>query len=123
MNLILLYLGASLTALWGIAHLFATKGVVKGFGDISADNNNIITMEWIVEGFCLTFIGGLIAIVTLIDPQTTVSRAVYVFSAAGLIVLAIVSIFTGFKVNFIPFRLCPLIFSASAIFILAGAFI
>ena len=43
-----LYVGAGLTALWGIAHLVPTKSVVDGFGDISEDNRHIITMEWIV---------------------------------------------------------------------------
>lgn len=38
MNLVLLYLGAALTALWGIAHLFPTNSVVKGFGASSVNN-------------------------------------------------------------------------------------
>ena len=46
--------------LWGIAHLFATRAVVKGFGEISKDNKKIITMEWIVEGVSLIFIGTLV---------------------------------------------------------------
>jgi hypothetical protein len=122
MSQVLLFAGALLTALWGIAHLFATKSVVKGFGEVSADNKNIITMEWIVEGFCLIFIGVLVAISTLINPQNEVSIAVYITSAIGLIILAVISIFTGFKVKFIPFRLCPFIFTISAVLILAGAF-
>jgi hypothetical protein len=44
-DLILSYLGAVLTGLWGVAHLFPTKAVVEGFGDISVDNRRIITME------------------------------------------------------------------------------
>ena len=119
-NLILLYLGAALTALWGIAHLFPTGSVVKGFGDISTDNQRIITMEWIVEGVSLIFIGALIATVTFIDPLTAVSKAVFMLSVIGLFVLATVSLFTGFKVNFLPFKLCPFIFTASALLILIG---
>ena len=119
-NLILLYLGAALTALWGIAHLFPTGSVVKGFGAISTDNQRIITMEWIVEGVSLIFIGALIATVTFIDPVTAVSKAVFMLSVIGLFVLATVSLFTGFKVNFLPFKLCPFIFTASALLILIG---
>ncbi len=48
-NQILAYIGAGLTTLWGVAHLFPTKNVVADFGDISEDNRHIITMEWIVE--------------------------------------------------------------------------
>lgn len=122
-NLIMLYLGAALTALWGVAHLFPTVSVVKGFGAISADNQRIITMEWIVEGVSLIFIGVLVASVTTIDPMSTVSKAVFLLSAIGLFVLATVSLFTGFKVNFLPFKLCPFIFTASALLILAGGVI
>jgi len=120
-NLVLLYLGAALTGLWGIAHLFPTRSVVKGFGDISLDNQRIITMEWIVEGVSLIFIGVLVAVVTLIDPASVVSKAVYLVSALALIVLASVSLFTGFKVNFLPFKLCPVIFTVSAVLILLGS--
>jgi len=119
MNL-MLYLGAALTGLWGIAHLFPTGSVVKGFGEISADNRRIITMEWIIEGVALIFIGVLTASVTFMDPTAAVSRAVFKLAAIELIVLAIVSLFTGFRVNSIPFKLCPIIFTASALLILAG---
>lgn len=117
---VLLYIAAALTALWGIAHLFPTKSVVIGFGDISRDNRLIITMEWIIEGVAMIFIGLLVATVTVIDPITSISRAVYLLSAIVLFVLAAVSVFTGFRVNFLPFKLCPFIFTASAILILLG---
>jgi hypothetical protein len=120
-NLVLLYLGAALTALWGIAHLFPTRSVVKGFGAVSADNQQIITMEWIVEGVSLIFIGILVACVTFIDPTGIASKAVFLLSAIVLFVLASVSLFTGFKVNFLPFKLCPFIFQASALLFLVGA--
>ena len=58
---ILLYVGAAITIIWGVAHLFPTKSVVKGFGDISTDNKHIITMAWIVEGVALIFIGFIVA--------------------------------------------------------------
>jgi len=121
-NIVLLYVGAGLTAIWGIAHLFPTSSVVKGFGEISADNKKIITMEWIVEGVSLIFIGTLVALVTVVNPLNDVSLAVYMCSVISLIVLALVSIFTGFKVKFLPFRLCPFIFTISAVLILVGTF-
>ena len=119
-DLILLYLGAGFTTLWGIAHLVPTKSVVKDFGDISTDNKRIITMEWIAEGIALIFFGILVATVTFIDPYLIVSKAVYIISCLGLSALAIVSLFTGFKINFLPFKLCPLIFLVSLILILIG---
>ncbi len=119
-HLVLLCLGAGLTGLWGLAHLFPTKSVVRGFGEISADNRHIITMEWIIEGVALIFIGVLVAAVTFIDPVSTISKLIYLLSAVGLMILAVVSLFTGFKVKFLPFRLCPFIFTASALLILFG---
>ncbi len=119
-DLTFLYLGAALAALWGIAHLFPTKSVVEGFGDISIDNKRIITMEWIVEGVSLFFMGLLVATVTFIDALSVVSRAVYILSTLCLLVLAAVSLFTGFKVNFLPYKLCPFIFTVSAILIFIG---
>ena len=122
-NEILLYLGSLLTVIWGVAHLFPTRSVVSGFGEITIDNKRIITMEWIVEGVTLIFIGVLVSTVTLIDSSSDVASAVYITSSAMLIVLALVSLFTGYRVNFLPFKLCPFIFGASAVLILAGAFV
>ena len=63
-NQVLLYSGSAFIAFWGIAHLFPTKSVVAGFGEISADNKRIITMEWIIKGIALIFIGFINAVVT-----------------------------------------------------------
>jgi len=117
---ILLYAASVLTALWGLAHLFPTKSVVRGFGEISPDNRHIIAMEWILEGVALIWVGVLVAAVTRIDVTSAVSRTVYLVCAAGLLIFAGISLFTGFKVKFLPFRLCPLIFTTASVLILFG---
>jgi len=122
-NQILLYSGSVFIAFWGIAHLFPTKSVVSGFGEISLDNKRIITMEWIVEGVALIFIGSINAAVTFISYTSFISRVIYLSSAGVLIVLALVSLFTGFKINFLPFKLCPIIFITSAVLIVVGGFL
>jgi len=119
-NQIFFYIGSVITIGWGISHLFPTKSVVKGFGEISADNKHIITMEWIIEGVALIFIGVVVAGVTIIESTDNVSAFIYFSSAVMLFVLAIISLFTGYKVNFLPFKLCPVLFSISAILILLG---
>ena len=118
---LLIYSGSALIVIWGVAHLFPTKAVVLGFGKISADNKRIITMEWITEGIALIFIGSINAIVTAIDHSSSISLAVYLSSVVVLIVLAFISFLTGFKINFLPFTLCPVVFISSAVMILAGA--
>jgi hypothetical protein len=119
-GVVLIYIGAALPFLWGVAHLFPTRSVVRDFGDISRDNRNIIAMEWIIEGVALIFIGLTVAAVTYINSSGDVSRAVYVLSGIALIALAVISLFTGFRVNFLPFKLCPVIFTSSAVLITLG---
>ena len=122
-NQVLLYTGAGAVSFWGIAHLFPTKSIVSGFGEISLDNKRIITMEWIVEGVALIFIGSINAVVTFVNHTGYISRVIYLGSAGVLIVLALVSLFTGFKIDFLPFKLCPIIFITSAVLIVVGGFV
>ena len=136
MNQALLYIGALLSLGWGVAHLIATRPVVMGFGDISEDNRRIITMEWMAEGVALIFIGVLVALVTYLSPATglaalvnylegitAVSRAVLLVSFVVLNVLSAISLFTGFRIKFLPFRLCPVILTSASILILLGVYI
>lgn len=123
-NIILVLIGAILTMVWGISHLIPTKNVVRDFGEISQDNKNIITMEWIIEGMSLIFIGFLVILITILGgTDNLISLYVNVISSIMLFALAILSLFTGFKVNFIPFKLCPGIFTISGILILLGSFL
>ena len=117
---ITLYIAAAIPILWGISHLIPTRNVVSGFGDISVDNRHIITMEWIIEGVSLIFIGLLVALVTYIEPLSNLSFYVYCISALALIVLASVSLFTGYKINFLPFKMCPIVLSLSSVLIVVG---
>ncbi len=101
MGTVLILAGSLLIVIWGTAHMFPTKNVVKGFGDISQDNKRIITMEWIFEGVTLIFIGLLIILVTLLgDISGNINRIVYWSSAGMLIVMAIISSQTGGKLIF-----------------------
>lgn len=120
MKTIFFFLSGVLTIIWGISHLIPTKNIVKNFGDLSLDNKRIITMEWINEGVFLIFIGSLTIMTSLWGGGLIVSNAVYVANAVILTVLSVVSMFTGFKVNFLPYKLCPVIFMVSAILILIG---
>ena len=120
MHTVFFFLSGTLTIIWGIAHLFPTKNVVKNFGDISIDNKRIITMEWIIEGISLIFIGMLTILITAIDRSLFLSHILYATIIGILVTLSIVSFFTGFRVKFLPYKLCPVIFLTSAILILLG---
>ncbi len=119
----LILIGGLLTIIWGISHLFPTNAVVKGFGNLSVDNVNIITMEWITEGLVLIFIGILITTVTILtDSPNKVVKAIYLLTFVMLVAMSILSLFTGFKVDFLPFKLCPVIFMTSGLLIIQGYF-
>jgi len=122
-NQVLLYAGSALVLLWGIAHLFPTRSVVRDFGDISLDNKRIISMEWIIEGVSLIFIGATIIAATFIDRTALVSKTMYWLCFIVLNVLSVVSLMTGFKIRFLPFKLCPVIFTTASILILLGNYL
>ena len=120
----LILAGALLVVIWGTAHLFPTRNVVEGFGDAAQDNKRIITMEWLFEGITLIFIGLLVILVTLLgNISGNINRIVYWASAAMLVVMAIISSLTGGKVNFLFYKLCAPIFTASALLILLGTLV
>jgi hypothetical protein len=120
LNKIFLFIGAAIPLFWGIAHLFPTNSIVKGFGDISPDNKKIITMEWINEGATLIFIGIVVGAVTYVDYYNAISNLIYTISFFFLNILSVISFMTGFKINYIPFKLCPIIFTGASIMILLG---
>ena len=122
-NHVLLYIASVLVLFWGTAHPFPTKSVVRGFGDISTDNKRIIAMEWIIEGVSLIFIGSVVSTVTFIDHKATVSKAIYWLCFIVLNVLSVVSLMTGFKIKFLPFKLCPVIFTTASVLILMGVYL
>jgi hypothetical protein len=120
---LLVYIGSLLTIFWGIAHIFPLNKVVMGFGNISIDNVHIIQMEWLTEAYSLIFIGLLTILVTIISRNDRkVANAVYILVFIMLIQLSVLSIITAFKIDFLPYKLCPLIFTTAGIMILQGAF-
>ncbi len=118
-NQVVLYIAAAMLAFWGVAHLVPTKNVVAGFGGISPDNRRIITMEWIVEGVALLSLAAFVAATTATQPVS----AVYAVAIGTLLVLAVVSLLTGFRVAMLPFKLCPVIFTVAALLIAWGAWL
>lgn len=123
MNEALLYFASALVAGWGVAHLAATRGVVAGFGEPTADNRRIITMEWIVEGVAFIAVAAFITAATAVDRNAAVSSAVYAVAVASLVSLAMVSLFTGFRIAFLPFRLCPFVLGSAAVLVAGGAWL
>jgi hypothetical protein len=120
---ILTYAASFVLCGWGVAHLFPTRNIVRGFGEISADNKRIITMEWITEGVALVFIGFVVAATTYLDGASILSKVIYSSTIVVLCVLSVVSVFTGFRNSFVAFKLCPVIFTGSSIMMIVGSLV
>ncbi|MEJ2656304.1 MAG: hypothetical protein P8012_03800 [Desulfobacterales bacterium] len=122
MNSIILYVGAILILFWGVAHLLALKPVVGNFGDLARDNRLILVMEWVVEGLTFCFIGVIVILVTALAGSEQLSTPiVYLSSAVFLLILSILSLFTGARAKDIPFKICPVIKTTTAILFIAGS--
>ncbi len=115
-NDILIYTGSGVIILWGIGHLIPTKSIVKGFGSVSEDNKQIITMEWIAEGLTLCFIGVLVLLITFsVGSQDVASVVVYWLCGMMLVVMAGLSLLTGANTSIVPIKICPLVKTTVAI--------
>ena len=116
MNAVMLYAGSAILIIWGMAHIvIPTRSVIEGFGTISADNKKTLLMEWLMEGVLLVFIGAQVALVAaLAPPSERTALIVYRASAAVLVIMAGISIFTGARTSILPMKLCPAIFLAVA---------
>jgi len=120
----LLYIGSAVIFLWGVGHLAPTRNVVAGFGEISSDNTKIITMEWLIEGLTLCFLGVLVALFALIlGPVDVATNMVARAAGVMLLLLATVSAFTGARTAVLPMKLCPYIKSAVALAFLIATFV
>ena len=107
---VLIYIGGVIVILWGAGHLFPTRNIVAGFGQLSDNNRHIITMEWLAEGFTLIFIGVLnLIIASVADTGDSVADTVYLTSAGMLVAMAVLSLFTGFKTSVAPIKACPFV--------------
>jgi hypothetical protein len=120
-NIILLYLGAAILFIWGVAHIIPTRNVVAGFGPLSEDNRINITMEWVAEGLALAFVGILAALVTAIGGTSDpVGKAVLWAVVGFCVVMGVWTFIVGRRSSIAPIRLCPLVMAVAAGLLLLG---
>lgn len=115
----LIYIGAGIIILWGIAHIIPTRAIVNGFGAISEDNKRILTMEVIAEGLTLIFLGLLpILVIALSDSP---GKIVFLACAGMLLVMALLTLRTGARTPTIWYKICPAVKTLVAILYILGA--
>ena len=120
-NEILLYVGAGIILIWGVAHIIPTKAIVSGFGAISEDNKKIITMESIAEGITLCFLGILVLLVTVLaDSQSQAAIVTYMATAIMLLVMAVLTAVTGARTSTVWYKICPAVKTIVAILFFLG---
>ena len=118
---VLLYLGAAILFVWGVAHIVPTRNVVAGFGPLSEDNRINITMEWVAEGLALAFVGALAALVTSVGGADDPVRRVVVWAIVAFCVLMGAWTFiVGRRSTILPIRLCPWVLAVAAVLLLLG---
>jgi hypothetical protein len=118
---VLIYAGASVVSLWGIAHLIPTRSVVAGFGSISIENRRVLTMEWVAEGLTMLFVGALVAAITLsAGADDSVAVLVYRMAAGLLAALAVLTALTGARTPVGWFKACPLVLATAIALLLVG---
>ena len=118
----LVHIGSVVIFIWGIGHLMPTSSIVKGFGPLSQDNRRIITMEWIAEGLTLCSIGVLASMCMLVGgPDRQVSVIMVRALAILLIMMAILSAFTGGRTSILPMKLCPYVKTTVALLFVIGS--
>jgi hypothetical protein len=90
---ILVYAASIIIIIWGLVQLYPTKSRSKVIGELSGDNNKIVSMEWIAEGITFILIGILVITVTYIAGAEKVgSRIVYLSSGVMLLILTLWSL-------------------------------
>jgi hypothetical protein len=90
---ILVYAGSILLIIWGIIQAYPAKSRSKVIGELTGDNNKIVSMEWIAEGVTFILIGILVITVTYIAGAEKVgSKSVYRSSSVMLLILTLWSL-------------------------------
>jgi hypothetical protein len=121
LDTVLLYLGAALLTLWGVAHIIPTRNVVAGFGPLSEHNRINITMEWVAEGLALAFVGVLVALVALDGGANEPVARFVVWAVVGFcIVMGGWTFIVGRHSTILPIRLCPLVLAVAAVLLVLG---
>ena len=118
----LAYIAAGIVLLWGVSHIIPTKEVVAGFGDISEDNRQIITMEWVAEGLSFVFVSVLIVAVTWSGSTPEAAEdLVYRVTTGFLIAIGAWTALTGARTKVIWFKMCPVVMSVCSGLLIAAS--
>ena len=121
---ILIYSGTLLTIIWGIIHVIPNKKVMAAIGKKNWEMQEIVFMEWILEGITLIFIGILVFLVNTFGEGPNVAcHIVFRVSAAMLASMATWTLITGAITSFRPLKFCPFVKLIAGTMIFFGSYL
>ncbi|MGY1945791.1 hypothetical protein [Nocardia asiatica] len=120
MEEVLAYVAAGLVGLWGVAHAIPTRAVIAGFGGISADNRRVLVQEWLAEAVTMWSFATLVIVVTAVGSGTSAAHWIYRVTAGALLVLAVLTAFTGARTRVVWFKICPVLLTTAAMLLLVA---
>ncbi|MGY5207695.1 hypothetical protein [Nocardia gipuzkoensis] len=118
MEEVLAYVAAGLVGLWGGAHAIPTRAVIAGFRGISADNRRVLAQEWLAEAVTMWSFATLVIVVTAVGSGTSAAHWTYRVTAGALLVLAVLTAFTGARTRVVWFKICPVLLTTAAMLLL-----
>lgn len=118
---VLAYIAAGLVGLWGVSHAIPTRAVVAGFGEISAENRRVLVQEWLAEAVTMWSFAALIIMVTAVGGGTAAADWTYRVTAGALLVLAVLTAFTGARTRVVWFKICPALLTTSSVLLLVSS--
>lgn len=123
-NKIYLYSGSALIILWGLVHLILTMNIIRGFGEVSADNKKVLMMQVIGEGLTLIFLGALpLVIIFLGLPLSVNGFLVYRTVGGMLLAMALLALFTSARVPVTWYKVCPAVKTVAAALFIVGSLV
>jgi len=115
------YIGSTIIIVWDVGHIVAARSVIAGFGELTLDNRRILTMEWMVEGLTLCFLGVLAALVAITGGLASPYGRITIYAIASMLfILAGLSAVTGAKTPIGPMKACPIVKTLVAALYVAG---
>jgi hypothetical protein len=113
----LVYVAGVILVGWGAMHIAPTRAVADSF-DASPQNRRIFVMEWVAEGIAHAGLGML---VVLVAAFATDGDTVYPVVAGILVTLAVLTALTGSRTPVVWFKVCPVVLTSAAAFLVTAS--
>ncbi|HLN16634.1 MAG TPA: hypothetical protein VK277_07795 [Acidimicrobiales bacterium] len=109
---VLAYLAGALVATWGVFHVVPTTRVLDGFEPISVDNRRVLAQEWVAEAVTMWGIATFVIVGTALHLGGI--DWLYRLAAGILVVLGVLTTFTGARTAIVWFKVCVGLLGVSA---------